>query len=299
LTTEKEEEHMAKLAFIGLGQMGAPMAARLVDAGHDVTVWNRSIEKTEPLRARGAAVAATPADAAAGGEAAITMLADPTALDEVVFGEEGAAIGLGPGSTLIEMSTVGPDAIRRLAERLPDGVGVLDAPVRGSVGAATEGTLRIVVGGPEDQYERWRPVLEVLGEPTRMGPLGAGAAAKLVNNLAGVASTAVLAEALALADRLGLGDAETIEMLATSPLASAVQNVRERIENEDFRPQFRAALAAKDLRLAEAAAEGQQLVLRVAPAARTWFEDASAAGLGDLDWSVVTALARGRSVSRS
>lgn len=130
---------MAKLAFCGLGQMGAPMAARLVDAGHDVTVWNRTPARAEPLRERGARVAATPAGAARGAEAAITMLADPAALEAVVLGPDGLAQGLGPGSALIEMSTVGPTAIRQLAERLPEGVDLIDAPVRGSVDAATGG----------------------------------------------------------------------------------------------------------------------------------------------------------------
>ena len=125
-----------------------------------------------------------------------------------------------------------------------------------------------------------------------MGPLGAGAAAKLVNNLAGIGSVAVLAEALALADRLGLGRSETLDMLATSPAASAVQNLRKRIDSEDFSPNFKASLAAKDLALAHEAGEERGLHLRVAQAARTWFDDASSAGLGDRDWSVVTSFVR-------
>jgi 3-hydroxyisobutyrate dehydrogenase-like beta-hydroxyacid dehydrogenase len=165
--------------------------------------------------------------------------------------------------------------------------------VRGSVGAATEGSLRIVVGGSVAAFERWRPVLAAMGEPTLMGKLGSGAAAKLVNNLAGIASVAVLAEALALSDRLELDRKQTLDMLATSPAASAVQNIRERIESGDFRPNFKAALAAKDLALADAAARDGGLILRVAPAARTWFEDASSAGLADQDWSVVTSFIRG------
>src|SRR5687768_5299776 len=103
---------MAKLAFCALGSMGAPMAMRLVDAGHDVTVWNRTPEKMDPLEARGSRRASSPAVAAAGVEAAITMLADPPALDAVVLDDGGLAEGLAAGSTLIDMSTVGPDAVR-------------------------------------------------------------------------------------------------------------------------------------------------------------------------------------------
>src|SRR5438105_2753360 len=173
---------MAKLAFCGLGHMGAPMAARLVSAGHEVAVWNRSPEKVEPLAGLGARAAETPADAAAGAEAAITMLADPEALEEVVFGPGGLAEGLSPGSTLIDMSTVGPDAVRSVAERLGDAVEVLDAPVLGSIAAAESGSLKIFVGGSEEAFQRWSPVFEVLGTPFHLGPLGTGASMKLVAN---------------------------------------------------------------------------------------------------------------------
>lgn len=124
---------MAKLAFIGLGLMGIPMATRLVEPGHDLTVWNRSTEKTRPLAERGALVASTPAQAAAGVDAVITMVTDPAALERVVLGEDGLATVLTPGQLLIDMSTVGPDAVGSIAARLPRGVSMVDAPVRGSV----------------------------------------------------------------------------------------------------------------------------------------------------------------------
>lgn len=277
---------MARIAFLGLGQMGTPMAARLLDASHALTVWNRTASKADALRTRGATVAATPDEAVRDAEVAITMVSDPDALDAVLFGPEGAAPQLRSGAALIDMSTVGPDAIRSIAERLP-GIDVLDAPVRGSVRAAESGSLRIVVGGSEEAFERCRPVLEAMGEPTRIGPLGAGAAAKLVNNLAGISSIAVLAEALALADRLGLDREATLEMLATSPIGSVVQNVGDRVRQADHRPHFKAALAAKDLRLAVEAAASEGLDVSVAEAARRRYEEAIEAGLGDRDWSVL------------
>jgi 3-hydroxyisobutyrate dehydrogenase-like beta-hydroxyacid dehydrogenase len=279
---------VTRIAFLGLGQMGAPMAARLLAAGHAVTVWNRTASKADALRSLGASVAESPARAVADAEVAITMLADPDALEAVLFGPDGAAPELRSGAALIDMSTVGPDEIRRVAERLPH-VDVLDAPVRGSVGAAEDGSLRIVVGGAQQAFDRWRPVLAAMGQPTRVGPLGAGAAAKLVNNLAGISSVAVLAEALALADRLGLDRDAMLEMLSTSPIGSVVQAVGDRIERSDHRPHFKAALAAKDLRLAVEAAAAHGLDLPVAQAARARYDDAIRAGLGERDWSVVAA----------
>src|SRR5205823_10408659 len=142
---------------------GAPMAGRLLDAGHDVTVWNRSKERAEPLGERGASVAATPRAAVEGAELAITMLADEEAVRDVVLGSDGAAEGLSEGSLLIEMSTIGPDAVRHLRADLPDVAEMIDAPVLGSIPEAEKGELKIFVGGPTATFERVRDVLEVIG----------------------------------------------------------------------------------------------------------------------------------------
>ncbi len=126
---------MAKIGFLGLGEMGTPMATRLLRGGHELVVWNRSPERTVPLANEGAAVATSPAKAASGAELIITMLATPEALEQLLFGSEGLAI-------LIDMSTVGPDEVRSAAARLPEGVTLVDAPVRGSVPQATSGAPR-------------------------------------------------------------------------------------------------------------------------------------------------------------
>src|SRR5918996_5094956 len=118
---------MAKLAFIGLGQMGHPMARRLLGAGHDVALWNRTASKADDLVAEGARRGSTPAEAATGADAAITMVADPDALEDVVFGDEGVAGGLPDGATVIEMSTVGPDTVLEVRDRLPRGIDIVDA----------------------------------------------------------------------------------------------------------------------------------------------------------------------------
>jgi len=272
------------------------MATRLVDAGHDVAVWNRSPERASGLVERGARRAVSPADAASTADAVVTMLATPDALESVVFGsgrdDPGLASGLRPGTTLIEMSTVGPDAVRRLAQRLPEGVDVVDAPVLGSVPQATDGSLKIFVGGAEATFERWRPVLEVLGRPVRFGALGSGAAMKLVANSTLGAVMSAVGEALALADGLGLDPALVLDTLAESPVGATVTSKRALIESGDYQPNFALALAAKDLRLVDEAARSAGIEAWVAAAARAHYDDADRAGLGDLDYSAVIAHVR-------
>jgi 3-hydroxyisobutyrate dehydrogenase-like beta-hydroxyacid dehydrogenase len=269
------------------------MAARLLDAGHELTVWNRTAARAQPLVDAGASVAASPADAARGAEVVVTMLADPDALDEVVFGADGVASTASPGTTLIEMSTVGPDVVRSLAARLPDGVDVLDAPVLGSVPAATDGTLKLFVGGEDAVVERCKAVLDPMGTARHLGPLGAGAAMKLVANSTLGALMCGLAEALALADALGLPQDAVLDILAESPIGTTVKSKRKLIETGVYEPNFSLALAAKDLRLVTEAADEAGVELRLSPAARSWLERAEAAGLGDLDYSAVIADVRG------
>jgi 3-hydroxyisobutyrate dehydrogenase-like beta-hydroxyacid dehydrogenase len=283
---------MTAIAFLGLGQMGSLMAANLLDAGHDVVVWNRTPDKTEALRSRGPTGASTPAEAAADAAAVLTMLTDAAALDEVVFGDHGVASTIRPGSALIDLSTVGPATIRDVASRLPDGVDVLDAPVRGSVDKARAATLGVVVGGSEASFERWRGVLEALGTPVHVGALGAGQAAKVVNNVAVITAMALVGEALGLAERLGLARAEAFDLLEQTYIGDAVRYVRARMEPGDFAPRFKADLAWKDLRIA-LEGDGGGPELRTVAAAASWYEDLAALGLGDLDFTVVASVALG------
>lgn len=280
---------MTTIAFCGLGRMGVPMAARLLAAGHELRAWNRTPGKAGALVDAGATEAGSPAEAAAGAELVITMLADPAALDAVA-----AAGDLRPGTTLVEMSTVGPHAVRALAARLPAGVDVLDAPVLGSIPQATEGTLKIFAGGDPEVFDRCRPVLEAMGTPRHVGPLGAGAAMKLVANSTLGALMTGLAEALALADGLGLDEAAVLDILVESPIGVTAKGKRPLIESGVYQPNFTLGLAAKDLRLVTDAAEAAGVELRLAAAARSWFERADEHGLGDLDYSAVIAEVRGR-----
>jgi 3-hydroxyisobutyrate dehydrogenase-like beta-hydroxyacid dehydrogenase len=289
---------MAKLAFCGLGQMGTPMAARLVDAGHDVSVWNRTPERAAPLERRGARRATSPADAAAGAEAAITMVADHSALEAVVVGDGGLAEGLTSGSTLIDMSTVGPEAVRRIAGRLPDGVSMMDAPVLGTVPHAESGELKVFAGGEGQDVERWRPLLGALGTVVHIGPLGSGAAMKLVANSTLAAMMTALGEALAVADALGLDQGTVLDVLAESPIGVTVNRKRESIESGSHPPTFKLSLARKDIALVNDAAGNAGLDLRVAPASGSWLADAESAGLGSLDYGAVIAHIRGKPAER-
>jgi 3-hydroxyisobutyrate dehydrogenase-like beta-hydroxyacid dehydrogenase len=267
-----------RIGFIGLGAMGAPMARRLVDAGYKVTVWNRTRSRGEPLAAAGARVAATPAEVGRAADVTITMVSDATALEAV------AGDVLDGGSVLVDMSTVGPQAIVALAERVrPDG-GLLDAPVLGSVPQATEGTLRIFVGGDAGLVRRVEPVLAVLGEPVHVGPLGSGAAAKLVANSTLFGVLAVLGEAIALGEGLGLPRDTVFDVLATTPLADQAERRRGAIEDGSYPTRFSLSLALKD---ADLVLGGTGHDLRAAAAARSWLADADEAGLGALDYTAV------------
>ena len=269
--------------------MGSRIARRLLEAGHDLVAWNRTAEKAQPLVEAGAVAAATPAEAAARAEVILTMVADPAALRDVTEGEDGVAAGVGEGATVIEMSTVGPDAVRRLGSVLGEQAGLLDAPVLGSRSEAEEGTLKVFVGGPPELVARWTPLLSVLGSPLHVGPLGSGAAAKLVANTTLVGTIGVLGEALALAEGLGLPREKAFEVLAATPLAAQAERRRESIESGEYSPRFALYLARKDAELVVAAAREAGVDLRLTEAARAWLADAEEAGLGDRDYSAVLA----------
>jgi 3-hydroxyisobutyrate dehydrogenase-like beta-hydroxyacid dehydrogenase len=280
---------MARLAFLGLGQMGTPMAARLLEAGHDLTVWNRTGIKTQPLVDQGAAAAASPADAVAGADAVFTMLATPQALEQVLFAADGVVGGLSPGQWLIDMSTVGPDTIRSLRPRLPEHVTLVDAPVRGSVPEASAGRLAIFVGATQSAFEHVQPLLAPLGTPHHVGGPGAGAATKVVVNLTlGVAITA-FGEALALGDTLGLDRTTLLDVLAETPIRATVRAKRQNIESSSYPPSFKLRHALKDMRLATDTTDRPGNELRLAAAARDWLEQAADDGGGDQDFSVVVA----------
>jgi len=278
---------MSKIAFLGLGMMGTQMARRLIEAGNDVTVWNRTAQRATPLAAVGAEVAATPSAAANGAEFVITMLARPEAVEDVLFGAEGIATALEPGQVWIDMSTIGPDEFTSAAARLPDGVIAVDAPVRGSVPEASAGRLQIYVGASDQVFQRVRPLLSPLGQPRHVGPPGAGAATKLVVNLSLVASMVTLGEATVLADVLGLDRSTTLDVLADSPIGAIVRAKGANLQASEYPPSFKLELATKDMMLVDRSLQEAGVQLPATEAACQWMEAALADGRGDQDFSAV------------
>jgi 3-hydroxyisobutyrate dehydrogenase-like beta-hydroxyacid dehydrogenase len=285
---------VTQVAFLGLGSMGAPMAGRLSRAGHDLTVWSRTAAHAEALADR-AAVAASPAAAGTGAEVAITVLSDGGALEEVVLGRDGLAEGLGDGALLIDMSTTGPAAARKVAEALrAKGVAFVDAPVAGSTGPAAEGSLAIMVGGEPDAVARARPLLAALGDQERtwhLGPVGAGQAAKLMLNVVLGGAMAALAEGFVLGRVLGLRASDALDVLEGASVAGqTAARKRDKIESGDYADAgFRLALMHKDLRLAVDAAQGARTGLPVAERVAELYAGAKGRGLAELDYSAVVA----------
>jgi 3-hydroxyisobutyrate dehydrogenase-like beta-hydroxyacid dehydrogenase len=277
---------VSTVAVVGLGAMGSRIARRLLERGHGVVVWNRTARRAAELVELGASAATSPADAAARADAVITMVADPAALAAVTEGPEGVAAGAGRGATVIEMSTVGPAAVARLAAMVPE---LVDAPVLGSLAEAESGSLVILAGGDASLVERWTPLLSALGSVLHVGPAGAGAAAKLVANATLFATLAVLGEALALARGLGLSTDAAYDVLAATPLAAQAERRRPVIEAGEYPPRFPLALARKDADLVADAAAAAGADLRLLAAARTWLAEADEAGRGASDYAAVLA----------
>lgn len=280
---------MARVAFLGLGQMGAPMAGRLLQAGHGLTVWDLVPGSGAALVLRGAELAPSPAAACLGADFIITMLPDPEALESVAFGAAGIAPSLTPGQTVVEMSTVGPAAARSLRARLAP-IATVDAPVLGSVPEAEAGQLSIFVGGSSADFELVRPVLESLGRPRHVGGPGIGAATKLAVNVTIVAAMAVIGEALAIGGALGVSREVLLDSLVDSPLGGLAKRKRALIEAGEFPPQFKLRLAAKDIRLVDSAATSAGLRTPVTGAVHQWLEEAERAGAGGLDFAALVAL---------
>jgi 3-hydroxyisobutyrate dehydrogenase-like beta-hydroxyacid dehydrogenase len=270
------------------------MAGRLSDAGHDVVVWSRTRAHAEALAGR-AQVAGSPADAGSKADVAITMLTDGGALEEVALGRDGLAGGLASGSLLIDMSTTGPAPARKVAKALEErGVEFVDAPVAGSVGPATEGTLAIMVGGSDEAVGRARPLLEILGDPERtwhVGPVGAGQAAKLMINLVLGGVTAAVAEGFTLGRLLGLSPDIALDVLeGASVAAQTVRSKRELLRSGDYGdPGFRLALMHKDLRLALDAARAARASLPVTERVAELYAGAKGRDLADQDYAAVAA----------
>jgi len=282
---------MTAVGVLGLGAMGRAIAARLLGAGHDVRVWNRTPGRDDELVAAGARRSTTPADAVREAEVVITMVTDPPALEAVLFGPDGAAPAIRDSATLIDMSTVGPTEIASVVERVAP-VAVLDAPVLGSVPSVESGSLVILAGGDRAVFERHTELLALFGKPIYVGPSGSGAMLKLVNNAASIATLVALGELLALTDRAGLRIDAVLQSLEAGPLASLIERWRPRLKGEDQSSYFRLALARKDLAIVFEEAEREGTELTVAQTAAARCDEAIDAGLADEDFGAIVAFLR-------
>ncbi len=241
-----------RVGFIGLGAMGSRMASRLLAAHHDVVVYNRTPERTRPLEQGGAKVAPTAKQLAAGVDIVCSSVANDAALEQVMFGPDGALAGARSGAIVIEMSTVNPRTARRLHEAARSkSVAVIDAPVSGSTVQAEQGQLVIFVGGEEDVYQKCQPILAALGNKTfYLGPSGAGTTMKLcVNTLLGLGVQA-LAEAIALGEKAGLPRERFLEVLGETAVVSPSQKSKlENARKDEYPAAFPLRLMFKDFGL--------------------------------------------------
>lgn len=238
-----------RIAFLGTGLMGLPMARRLCEAGHAVHAWNRTAAKAQPLAGLGATLHAAPADAVRGAEVVVCMLEIGPIVEQVLF-DQGTAAAMAPGSLFIDMASIMPSEARDHAHRLAAlGVQALDAPVSGGTVGAENGTLAIMVGGEAADFERAQPVLQVFGRSTHVGPHGSGQLAKLANQMIVGITIGAVAEALLLCAKGGADMAKVREAIGGGFAASRILELHgQRMVDRDFAPRARMTVQLKDMR---------------------------------------------------
>lgn len=277
-----------RIAVLGIGMMGQPMARRLCQAGHAVSVWNRDRSKAERLLDAGARVAASPAEAVAGADCVVTLLTDGAAVADVLF-EQGAAAAMAPGALLIDMSSIMPSQAREHASRLQAlGLHHLDAPVSGGTLGAEQGTLAIMVGGEAADFARAAPLFAVLGRATQVGPHGAGQLAKLANQMIVGITIGAVAEALLLCQQGGADPAKVREAISGGFADSRILQVHgERMVGRDFAKRGSMQVQLKDMRNALATAAELGFDAPVTGLFERLYADGVAHGLGELDQSAL------------
>jgi 3-hydroxyisobutyrate dehydrogenase-like beta-hydroxyacid dehydrogenase len=287
------------IGFVGLGNMGLPIAERLQAAGRPLVVYNRTRSKAEPALSAGAKWAFSAADVGRAATSGIvfTSLSDARAGERVLLGPKGLAAGLAAGSLIIDLSTIGPAESRSFAERLgAKGIHYVDAPVGGSVEAARNGKLLVFVGGSNEDVERARPFLATFGRRIEhLGPVGSGTSMKLVNNLATLTYLAGAAEALSLAEGLGLDRHRTIDLLLDGTGYSRLLELkRSALEERKYPAHFELRLAKKDLGLITRAAKSTGRDARLARETERLATEGVRAGHGHDDYTAIfeSALAR-------
>jgi 3-hydroxyisobutyrate dehydrogenase-like beta-hydroxyacid dehydrogenase len=278
------------VGFIGLGLMGNPMAQNLLKAGFPLVVWNRTTARAQELVSEGAQLGENPRETARLADVLITIVSDPPALEQVLWGASGALEGLQRGSVYMDSSTVSPDLARRVAVACSErGVDFLDAPVTGGDWGAKKGELVFMIGGKAEVLERVKPVLELLGRKFfLLGPNGAGQTVKLAMNLILALEVEALAEALALVTSAGVAGERLIEVLQSSMARAGVLDVKapNMLKNE-YPPSFPLRLMHKDMRLALELARQKGVDLPAAAASYATYSAVQEASRDDADYSAV------------
>ena len=287
-----------KLGFVGIGLMGRPMTLRLLAAGHEVAVWNRSRDKLGPVLEKGARAADSPAGVARGCEILMMCVTDQHAVEEVLFGADGGASAGQRGLVVVDFSSIAPASARAFAQRLAqDGIGLVDAPVSGGVAGAEKGTLAIMAGGKAEHVERVRPVVMHLAQRfTRMGESGAGQTTKLCNQIIVGSLIAVIAEAVRLAEAAGV-DAKMLPEALKGGFADSLplQVFGARMAARTFEPSLGAtSIMLKDLENAAAVAKEKVVPLPMARTAAELYRLLTAQGRGEKEISMIVELLSGR-----
>jgi 2-hydroxy-3-oxopropionate reductase len=255
-----------KVGFIGLGIMGKPMAKNLMEAGYELVLYNRTLEKAEELAEDGAEVAMGPREVAENSDIIVTMLPDSPDVRNVVIGENGVLEGIKNGSLLVDMSTISPVVTGELATKVKErGASMLDAPVSGGDVGAEEGTLSIMAGGSEEDFERAKPLFDAMGQTvTHVGPIGAGQVTKAANQVVVALTIEAVSEALVLGSKGGVAPEKVLDVLSGGLAGNKVMEVkREKFLSHTFDPGFRSELHHKDLGIALAAGREYGVVLPV------------------------------------
>ncbi|MDT7799966.1 MAG: 2-hydroxy-3-oxopropionate reductase [Actinomycetota bacterium] len=279
-----------KLGFIGLGVMGAPMAAHLVAAGHDVSGFDVHTAAGEKLQAAGGRAAADVADAVAGAEVVITMLPNHPQVEAVALGEGGVLASAAPGTLLIDMSTIRPETSIEVANLARDQkIRVLDAPVSGGQAGAEQAALSIMVGGSEEDFDAAKPLFEALGKTiVHVGPHGAGQVVKAANQLVVGGIYGLVAEAIVLLEASGVDAATGLDVLAGGLAGSRILELkRKSMVDRQFAPGFRIDLHHKDMGIALAAARQADVALPLTGLVAQLVAAGRAMGYGSLDHSAL------------
>jgi 3-hydroxyisobutyrate dehydrogenase-like beta-hydroxyacid dehydrogenase len=279
-----------KVGIIGLGLMGRPMAMNVLKAGYSLTVWNRTTSRADELVAAGAKLAPSPQEVAAASDFLLTIVSDPPAIEEILWGPRGAMQAIKRGSIYVDSSTVSPALARRMAAACAErGARFLDAPVTGGDWGAKKGELVFMIGGDAETLKEAEPILSVMGKKLfHLGPNGAGQTIKLAMNLILALQVDALAEALALVTRAGIQGEKLVEVLQSSMGRSGLLDVKApNLLKGEYVPSFPLRLMHKDLSLALELGNQLGVGLPATAAARETYNYVKGAAKEDLDYSAV------------